>query len=85
MHFGLTDRQGRPKPQLEELARFARLVGRLEAGGFAPVPADTLIVVPEHFERVVSFMTPSSVKRSTGTSSSPTSPLARRTCRRGGP
>ena len=58
MHFGLTDRQGRPKPQLEELARFARLAGRLEASGFAPVPADTLIVVPEHFERVVSFMTP---------------------------
>jgi len=58
MHFGLTDRHGRPKPQLAELARFARLVSELEANGFAPVPAEVLIVVPEHFERTVPFTTP---------------------------
>jgi endo-1,4-beta-mannosidase len=58
MHFGLTDRQGRPKLPLEELARFARLVSELEANGFTPVPAEALIVVPEHFERTVPFTTP---------------------------
>jgi endo-1,4-beta-mannosidase len=56
MHFGLIDRQGRPKPQLSELARFSRLVSQLEAGGFAKVDAEVLLVVPEHFEGGFSFI-----------------------------
>ena len=57
MHFGITDLHGRPKPQLEELARFSRLVSELEANGCATVPAEVLIVVPEQFERTEPFRT----------------------------
>jgi endo-1,4-beta-mannosidase len=55
MHFGLTDRLGKPKPQLAELARFSRLVGELGETGWQPVAGEVAIVVPEHFERTVPF------------------------------
>jgi len=58
MHFGLTDHRGSPKPQLAELARFSRFVSQLGTSGFAPVPAEVLIVVPEHFEGTVPFLLP---------------------------
>ena len=53
MHFGLTDKNGRPKPQLAEIARFSRLVADLDATGFEPIAGEVAIVVPEHFERVL--------------------------------
>jgi endo-1,4-beta-mannosidase len=55
MHFGLTDRNGAPKPQLEELASFSRLVRELAVDGWEPVKGDVAIVVPEHFERALPF------------------------------
>ncbi len=57
MHFGLTDRAGRPKPQLETLAEFSRFVGEL-GDDWAPVTDGAAIVVPEHFERELPFTTP---------------------------
>lgn len=55
LHFGLTDAAGRPKPQLDEMARFSRLVGELGETGWSTVPAEAAIVVPEHFERELPF------------------------------
>ena len=55
MHFGLTDRLGKPKPQLAEIARFSRLVAELGETGWETVAGEVAIVVPEHFERTVSF------------------------------
>ena len=55
LHFGLTDAQGRPKPALLELERFAALVRDLAARGFERVAGEAAIVVPEHFERVLPF------------------------------
>jgi endo-1,4-beta-mannosidase len=56
MHFGLTDRDGRPKPQLEEIARFGELLSGL--GDLARPPAEVALVVPEHFERELPFTAP---------------------------
>jgi endo-1,4-beta-mannosidase len=58
MHFGLTDRSGKPKPQLGEIARFSRLVAGLSETGWEPVAGEVAIVVPEHFERAVPFSSP---------------------------
>jgi endo-1,4-beta-mannosidase len=58
MHFGLTDRLGKPKPQLAEIARFSRLVAELGETGWEPIAGDVGIVVPEHFERTVPFSSP---------------------------
>ena len=58
MHFGLTDRSGKPKPQLAEIARFSRLVGELGQSGWQPVAGEVAIVVPEHFERTAPFSSP---------------------------
>ncbi|HEY7731175.1 MAG TPA: cellulase family glycosylhydrolase, partial [Gaiellaceae bacterium] len=55
LHFGLTDRAGRPKQQLHALAEFAALVRELHAGGWERVAGDAALVVPEHFERVLPF------------------------------
>ena len=58
MHFGITDRTGRPKAQLAEIKRFAALVGGLSDKGWGPVASEVAIVVPEHFERTAPFSTP---------------------------
>ena len=58
MHFGLTDRSGKPKPQLAEIARFSRLVAGLAETGWETVAGEVAIVVPEHFERAVPFSSP---------------------------
>jgi endo-1,4-beta-mannosidase len=58
MHFGLTDRSGKPKPQLAEIARFSRLVRELGETGWEPVAGEVAIVVPEHFERTAPFSSP---------------------------
>jgi endo-1,4-beta-mannosidase len=55
MHFGLTDRAGRPKPQLHELAAFASLVRELSRSGWERVAGEAALVVPEGFERVLPF------------------------------
>ena len=58
MHFGLTDRAGRPKPQLYEIERFAELVSGLADRGWKPVAGEVALVVPEHFERELPFTEP---------------------------
>jgi endo-1,4-beta-mannosidase len=58
LHFGLTDGQGRPKPQLGELREFAALVQDLSANDWERVAGDVALVVPEHFERVLPFTEP---------------------------
>jgi endo-1,4-beta-mannosidase len=55
MHFGLTDRNGKPKAQLDEIVRFAAFVARLSGQPWEPVSGDAVIVVPEHFERRLPF------------------------------
>jgi endo-1,4-beta-mannosidase len=55
MHFGLTDRAGRPKPQLHELAAFASLVRELSRSGWERVGGEAALVVPEGFERALPF------------------------------
>ena len=55
MHFGLTDRAGRPKPQLRVVSEFAGLVRELHGSGWERVAGDAALVVPEHFERVLPF------------------------------
>jgi endo-1,4-beta-mannosidase len=55
IHFGLTDRRGRPKPQLRALGEFAELVRGLSERGWERVAGEAAIVVPEHFERVLPF------------------------------
>ena len=57
MHFGLTDANGKAKPQLAEIARFSRLVAGLDHTGWAPVAGEVAIVVPEHLEQALVFTT----------------------------
>jgi endo-1,4-beta-mannosidase len=57
MHFGLTDREGRPKPQLEAIAEFGALLEGFGAEGCEPVGGDVALVVPEHYERELPFTT----------------------------
>ncbi len=57
MHFGLTDKSGKPKLQLAEIARFSRLVADLDETGWEPIAGEVAIVVPEHFERTLAFTT----------------------------
>ena len=55
LHFGLTDNEGRPKPQLRVVNEFASLVRELSTTGWARVAGEAALVVPEHFERVLPF------------------------------
>jgi endo-1,4-beta-mannosidase len=57
-HFGLTDREGRPKKSLRALADFSRLAAGLSAEGWQPIKGEVALVVPEHFERVLPFTSP---------------------------
>jgi endo-1,4-beta-mannosidase len=58
LHFGLTDGEGRPKPQLRELQAFATLVRDLATADWERVAGDAALVVPEHFERELPFTDP---------------------------
>jgi endo-1,4-beta-mannosidase len=58
LHFGLTDANGRPKPQLEEVAVFSQLVQRLSETGWSMAHDEVAIVVPEHFECELPFTSP---------------------------
>jgi endo-1,4-beta-mannosidase len=55
LHFGLTDSQGRPKPQLRALRDFASLVSEFAENEWERVAGDAALVVPEHLERVLPF------------------------------
>jgi endo-1,4-beta-mannosidase len=55
LHFGLTDSRGNAKPQLLEVKRFADQLRELAPDGWERVAGDAVIVVPEHFERVLPF------------------------------
>lgn len=55
LHFGLTDGEGRPKPQLRVLREFASLVRNLSASDWGRVAGDAALVCPEHFERELPF------------------------------
>ncbi len=57
-HFGLTDRDGRPKPQLREISAFASLVRGFADEGWERVAGEAALVVPEHFERELPFTDP---------------------------
>jgi len=57
LHFGLTDREGAPKPQLEALGSFAELVHELDLDGWEPVRGEAVLVVPEHLEGALPFTT----------------------------
>ena len=55
IHFGLTDSEGRPKPQLLEMKHFAERLSELAPDGWETLAGDAVIVVPEHYERVLPF------------------------------
>jgi len=57
LHFGVTDRNGAPKPQLDALSEFAALVHELDLEGWEPAACDAALVVPEHLEGDVPFTT----------------------------
>jgi endo-1,4-beta-mannosidase len=58
MHFGVTDRAGKPKAALREIARFSSLVAQLSEDGWHRPPPEVAILVPEHFERDAPYSTP---------------------------
>ena len=58
LHFGMTDREGKPKEQLRTFAAFSEYVQGLAAAGWEPIKGDAAIVVPEHLERILPFTSP---------------------------
>ena len=58
MHFGVTDRAGKPKAALREIGRFSSLVTQLSTDGWERAQPEVAIVVPEHFERTAPYSTP---------------------------
>jgi endo-1,4-beta-mannosidase len=50
MHFGLTDAQGKPKPQLAELAAFAQIAGQVDITRCERAPSDAALVVPSYLD-----------------------------------
>lgn len=55
MHFGLVDRQGRAKPQLREVAEFARVLERVDVGRTRRADSDTALVVSSYLDTVYPF------------------------------
>ncbi|KYF52060.1 beta-mannosidase, partial [Sorangium cellulosum] len=55
LHFGLTTTDGRPKPQLVEMARFARLLADIDVLGCEREPADAALIVPSYLEGAFPF------------------------------
>ncbi|WP_267967025.1 cellulase family glycosylhydrolase [Amycolatopsis acidiphila] len=58
LHFGLTTTDGTPKPQLGELAAFAKTVADLDLPRCHREPAQAALVVPEHFEGAIPISDP---------------------------
>ncbi|NHD16089.1 MULTISPECIES: cellulase family glycosylhydrolase [unclassified Actinopolyspora] len=50
LHFGLTEVDGTPKPQLEEMADFARTLSTIDVANCSREDAQAALVVPEHME-----------------------------------
>ncbi len=50
MHFGLTDSDGRPKPQLAEMAAFAAILSQVGSTGCTRADSDTALVVPSYLD-----------------------------------
>ncbi len=57
MHFGVTDRAGKPKATLREIARFSSLVRQLSELGWERPNCEVAILVPEQFERTAPYST----------------------------
>ncbi len=55
LHFGLTTTDGRPKPQLKEMARFARVLADIDVLGCEREPADAALIVPSYLEGAFPF------------------------------
>ncbi|WP_437677685.1 glycoside hydrolase 5 family protein [Sorangium sp. So ce131] len=58
LHFGLTTVDGRPKPQLEEMARFAKVLADIDVVNCEREPADAALIVPSYLEGVFPFTEP---------------------------
>jgi endo-1,4-beta-mannosidase len=58
MHFGLTDADGAPKPQLAEVRAFAGLLEAVDFPNCARPPTQAALVVPSHAERAYPFTEP---------------------------
>jgi len=58
MHFGLTDRHGRPKPQLEEMRAFREVLERTDAGRLHRAPTETAVVVSSYLDTAYPFTHP---------------------------
>ncbi|PRW63631.1 cellulase family glycosylhydrolase [Actinopolyspora mortivallis] len=50
LHFGLTTVDGEPKPQLEEMAEFSRVLSEIDVANCRRRDARTALVVPEYLE-----------------------------------
>lgn len=50
LHFGLTTADGKPKPQLEEMSRFARVLSDIEVSQCHRADAQAAFLVPEYLE-----------------------------------
>jgi endo-1,4-beta-mannosidase len=58
MRFGLTDADGNPKPQLEEVRAFADVLERIDLPACTRVEPDTALVVPSYLEHPYPFTEP---------------------------
>lgn len=55
LRFGLTTTDGRPKPPIKEMQRFARLLADLDVLGCEREPADAALIVPAYLEGAFPF------------------------------
>jgi endo-1,4-beta-mannosidase len=58
LHFGLTDSQGEPKPQLGEMKAFASVLAAVDIARCHRTPADTALVVPTYLDTSYPFTPP---------------------------
>ncbi len=58
MHFGLTDRHGRAKPQLRELKDFQDVLERVDFANCRRAESDTALVVSSYLDTVYPFTVP---------------------------
>jgi endo-1,4-beta-mannosidase len=58
LHFGLTDSHGAPKPQLAEMAAFARALDAIDVTRCERAPVDAALVVPAYLDTPFPFTPP---------------------------
>lgn len=58
LNFGLTDSEGNPKPQLDEMRAFAEILAATDAKDLERSPADTALVVPSYLDTSYPFTDP---------------------------